>query len=85
MVEAEYVEGDRFAGVSLGIQYNYRYTRNKGQLVIYDIRNGEIVERIEDTGNDQLTEDTAMKRLYEINGIKNTITEEMKDLLDIEN
>lgn len=75
----EYIENIG-EGISLGLQYDYRCIKYNGQYVIYDIRDELIVECIENKEQEFCSFDTAMKRLYKINGLEMILDDDRKKL-----
>jgi hypothetical protein len=80
----EYVE-DKTTGISLGLEYRYRYVVHNGRHVIFDTTDGRIYEVIEEQENDFFTQQKAMRRLYEINGLEQALSPEIRNAIDMEN
>ena len=75
---------DRWAGISLGLEYKFRLLKVKehGNYIIFDYTTGKIVEQVpmRDTKFD--TERFAMKRLYEVNGLEGNLSREVLEAID---
>lgn len=75
---------DRWAGISLGLEYKFRLLRIKESenYVIFDYTTGKIVEQIPRKETKFLTERCAMKRLYEINNLEEGLSKEVLEAID---
>lgn len=81
MEKPEYVV-DRNCGESLGLQYPYLLTCIKGQYLLFQRSDGKIVERLPPQEQEWKAHDLALKRLYAKNGLEQTVSDEMKQLID---
>jgi hypothetical protein len=73
---------DKLAGESLGLQYKYRLTQIHGRYVLYNVIDGNIVEKIQKQESDIFTKEKAMQRLFEINGLENIVDAELCNEID---
>ena len=81
-MEEEYVP-DRWAGVSLGLEHKFRLLRTeKNEYIIFDYLTGKITEYIPPKETDFFTEQFAMNRLYEINGLEKTLSRDVLEAID---
>lgn len=81
MVKQEFID-DVMSGISLGLEYKFRCIKYNKQYVLYHMDDGKIVEYIENQKSDFLTYDFAIKKLYEINSLEQTLDEETKRAID---
>lgn len=69
-------------GGSLGMEYIFRRIRDGKDFAIYNTETGKIVEIIDSSENPIYNDKESIKRLYEINGVKQELDDDMRDLLD---
>ena len=81
MTKQKYIK-NKISGISIGLHSRYRAVEIAKQYAIYDTIDGRIIERIQNTGKDFLTEHMAVKRLYEINGLEHAVSDEIRILID---
>ena len=79
----EYVP-DRWAGISLGLEYKFRLLRieEKKEYVIFDYITGKVVEHIQPKETDFFTEQFAMERLYKINDLERKLSKDVLEAID---
>jgi len=76
---------DKFKGISIGLDYQYRATKIRKQFVIYRMSDGKIIEKIPYEKIDVINEDNMIKRLYEINNLEKKVDKDIIGEIDSEN
>ena len=80
----EYILGAKWSGVSMGLEHKFRLikTNSPGDYVIFDYTTGKVVEHIPPKENEFFTKEFAMQRLYQINGLNNTLDKDVLEEID---
>jgi hypothetical protein len=74
---------DKFEGISLGLEFNYRLSLHRRKWVLYQMSDGLIVERIKHEPNPVIYESHALERLYQINCVNKKVLEEIKQEMEL--